>query len=67
MKDEEKKYLLDILESIKNIDLHLLGNRDFKFFESNFTSRRAVEREIVRNIPVLENEILELLESESNK
>jgi uncharacterized protein with HEPN domain len=45
MKDEEKKFLLAILEPIKNIDLHLLGTRDFNYFQSNFTSRRAVERE----------------------
>ena len=46
MDDEIKKYLFDILEAIKNIDIHLKHKRNFKLFSENITVRRAVEREL---------------------
>lgn len=46
MKDEARKYLLDISEAITHIDQHLGGKRDFHMFEQNLTIQRAVEREL---------------------
>ena len=43
---EQKKYLLDIQESILLIDVHLNNERIFSEYLSNVTKRRAVEREI---------------------
>jgi uncharacterized protein with HEPN domain len=43
---EEKKLLVDILESINSIDEHLEGKRILNDYLSNKTKRRAVEREI---------------------
>lgn len=43
---EEKKLLLDIIESINSIDEHLEGRRIIDEYLSNKTKRRAVEREI---------------------
>ncbi len=46
MKDEVRKYLLDISEAIIHIDQHLGGTRNFHLFEQNLTIQRAVEREL---------------------
>lgn len=46
MNDEVKKLLLDILNAIKGIDIHLKGRRDFNNYLSDYTMRRAVEREL---------------------
>ncbi|KPM48863.1 HepT-like ribonuclease domain-containing protein [Jiulongibacter sediminis] len=46
MSDKEKKYLSDILSSIRYIDLHLDGKRDFSVLENDFTVKRAIEREL---------------------
>lgn len=43
---EEKKLLLDIIESINSIDEHLEGRRNIDEYLANKTKRRAVEREI---------------------
>ena len=43
---EEKKLLLDIIESINSIDEHLEKERILEKYLSNKTKRRAVEREI---------------------
>jgi uncharacterized protein with HEPN domain len=43
---EEKKLLLDIIESINSIDDHLDSKRVLEEYLSNKTKRRAVEREI---------------------
>jgi uncharacterized protein with HEPN domain len=43
---EEKKLLVDIIESINSIDEHLEGRRILEEYLSNKTKRRAVEREI---------------------
>ncbi|QBN18719.1 HepT-like ribonuclease domain-containing protein [Flavobacterium nackdongense] len=43
---EEKKLLLDIVESINSIDEHPEGRRILEEYLSNKTKRRAVEREI---------------------
>ena len=43
---EEKKLLVDIVESINSIDEHLEGKRILEEYLSNKTKRRAVEREI---------------------
>ncbi|MES2544947.1 MAG: HepT-like ribonuclease domain-containing protein [Bacteroidota bacterium] len=43
---EEKKLLLDIIESINSIDEHLEGKRIIDEYLTNKTKRRAVEREI---------------------
>jgi len=45
MDDRAKKYLFDILESIKAIDSYLDGKRIFKAYLANKMLRRAVERE----------------------
>jgi uncharacterized protein with HEPN domain len=46
MKREEKKLLVDIIDSINSIDEHLEGRRIFEEYTANKTKRRAVEREI---------------------
>ena len=46
MKLESKKFLYDIQTSISAIDVHLQGKRDYNYFISNKTARRAVEREL---------------------
>ncbi len=43
---EEKKLLVDIIESINSIDEHLEGKRIIEDYLLNKTKRRAVEREI---------------------
>ncbi len=43
---EEKKLLVDIIESINSIDEHLESKRILDDYLSNKTKRRAVEREI---------------------
>jgi hypothetical protein len=43
---EEKKLLLDILQSIQSIDEHLENRRIFSVYLASKTKRRAVEREI---------------------
>lgn len=43
---EEKKLLLDIIESINSIDEHLEKERILENYLSNKTKRRAVQREI---------------------
>jgi uncharacterized protein with HEPN domain len=45
-KREEKKLLVDIIDSINSIDEHLEGRRIFEEYTANKTKRRAVEREI---------------------
>lgn len=45
MSEDVKKYLYDISTAIFHIDMHLLGKRDLDYFLTNFTARRAVERE----------------------
>jgi uncharacterized protein with HEPN domain len=45
-KREEKKLLVDIIDSIHSIDEHLEGRRILEEYISNKTKRRAVEREI---------------------
>jgi len=46
MSNEIKKHLSDILDSIAKIDIHLGGKRDFLFYCSTITVKRAVEREL---------------------
>ena len=46
MNNEINKYLSDILSSIEAIDIHLGGKKDFLFYTSNNTVKRAVEREL---------------------
>ena len=43
---EEKKLLVDIIDSIQSIDEHLESKRILEEYLSNKTKRRAVEREI---------------------
>lgn len=43
---EEKKLLVDIIESINSIDEHLDRERILEVYLNNKTKRRAVEREI---------------------
>ncbi|WP_128548021.1 HepT-like ribonuclease domain-containing protein [Larkinella soli] len=45
MKDEVSKFLLDILQAIQHIDVHLGGKYNFYHFSENITIRRAKERE----------------------
>jgi uncharacterized protein with HEPN domain len=45
-KREEKKLLVDIIDSINSIDEHLDGRRILEEYTTNKTKRRAVEREI---------------------
>jgi len=46
MKDEINKYLTDIINWIEGIDIHLGANKDFTFYYSSITVKRAVEREL---------------------
>jgi uncharacterized protein with HEPN domain len=46
MNDLEKKYLLDIKNSIENIETHLGRQKIFESYIKNITIRRAVEREL---------------------
>ena len=46
MDNKIKKHLCDILDSIAKIDIHLGFKRDFSFYLSNITVKRAVEREL---------------------
>ena len=46
MTDEIKKYLLDILNSIKAINEYLAGKKSFKAYKQNRVVKRAVEREL---------------------
>jgi uncharacterized protein with HEPN domain len=46
MKDEIKKLLLDISESIAGIETHIGSNRNFFKYQENRTVRKAVEREL---------------------
>jgi uncharacterized protein with HEPN domain len=45
MDDKVKKYLFDMLESIKSIDSYLSGKRIFEDYLKNKMLRRAIERE----------------------
>jgi len=45
MDDQFKKYLFDMLESIKSIDSYLSGKRIFEDYLKNKMLRRAIERE----------------------
>ena len=45
MKNEIKKFLYDIKESIESIENYLGDKRDFKVYQNNKMLRRAVERE----------------------
>jgi uncharacterized protein with HEPN domain len=46
MDRQQRKLLLDIIEAIDAIDLHLDGERVFAKYVSNRTKRSAVEREL---------------------
>lgn len=46
MSEDVRKWLVDILEAIDHVDIHLGGQRDFTVYQSNITVQRAVEREI---------------------
>ena len=46
MSDEINKYLTDIINSVEGIDIHLSHKRDFLYYSTNVTVKRAVEREI---------------------
>lgn len=46
MNEDVLKWLEDIRTSIESIDVHLQRKRDFHFYTSNLTNKRAVEREI---------------------
>jgi len=46
MRDEIKKLLLDISESIAGIESHIGDNRNFFIYRENRTVRKAVEREL---------------------
>ena len=46
MSDEVRKWLVDIINAIEHIDIHLAGKRDFSMYQTNITVRRAVEREL---------------------
>jgi len=45
MKNEIKKFLYDIKESIDSIEKYLGDKRDFKIYQENKMLRRAIERE----------------------
>lgn len=45
MKNEIKKFLYDIKESIDSIESYLGDKRDFKVYQNNKMLRRAIERE----------------------
>ena len=46
MSIEERRLLLDILESAQSIDDYLEGRRIFKEFQESKMKRRAIEREL---------------------
>ncbi|SOD89248.1 HepT-like ribonuclease domain-containing protein [Spirosoma fluviale] len=46
MNEDVRKWLVDILEAIDHIDVHLGGQRDFTIYQNSITIQRAVEREI---------------------
>ncbi len=46
MKEESKKYLYDIKNSIDSVSIHLKGIDNFDRFSQNLTVKRAVEREL---------------------
>lgn len=46
MSEDVGKWLVDILEAIDHIDVHLGGQRDFTIYQNSITIQRAVEREI---------------------
>jgi uncharacterized protein with HEPN domain len=46
MNDIIKKSLTDILMSIDGIEYHLQNKRDFAWYQSHLTVKRAVEREL---------------------
>jgi uncharacterized protein with HEPN domain len=46
MNDVIKKSLTDILMGIEGIEYHLESKRDFSWYQSNRTVKRAVEREL---------------------
>ena len=46
MRDEVKKYLLDIIESIDAIDTYIGDKRVFKKFQADRFLRKAIEREL---------------------
>ena len=52
MKDEARKYLLDISEAIIHIDLHLGGIRDFTLFSENlrFSGRLSVNWKLLAKL-----------------
>lgn len=46
MSEDVRKWLVDILEAIDHVDVHLGGQRNFTVYQGNITIQRAVEREI---------------------
>ncbi len=46
MDDEVKKLLHDVAGAINGIDIHLKGKRDYNEYLRDYTTRRAVEREL---------------------
>ncbi len=46
MNDVIKKSLTDILMSIEGIEFHLQNKRDFVWYQTQLTAKRAVEREL---------------------
>ncbi|GAB3977229.1 DUF86 domain-containing protein [Spirosoma terrae] len=46
MNDEIPKWLIDILEAIRHIDVHLNYQRDFIVYQNSITIQRAIEREL---------------------
>lgn len=46
MNEDIRKFLKDIQFSIEGIYFHLDGITDFKVYQSKFTTKRAVEREL---------------------
>src|SRR5687767_1463368 len=47
MSNDAAKGLADILQAIKNIEIHLQGKLDFNLFRNNITVHSAVERELM--------------------
>jgi len=47
MSDEEKKLLTDVKNAIEGIAIHLQNISSFSEFKSNYTAKRAVERELM--------------------
>jgi uncharacterized protein with HEPN domain len=62
MRDEINKYLTDIINSIEGIDIHLGHKRDFSFYSSNVTVKRAVEREL----EIIGEAVSRILKTDSN-